>query len=231
MELFCIKVTLAFYYVTTICCFYLNPDNNIHTWINNVQKVNKSWMIYMTSALHHCLQKRSTGYLTFLTSSIKCVNKFVTMATHCEMSANYKFTRAQGDYICCPFRRISCIEPDLARNLRPETWSVERLSLYHHLLTKPLKQECITAHYQQHDETLLYVNHRLLLFDKSFDRLKYIFKGNILFGFNITFVVFLLSDMCFVTHRPPKGYSGHCIHDESTEYIRIDGEIQTCPSV
>ena len=226
MEFFCIKVTLALCYVTTIYCFYLYPDDNIHTWINNIQKVNKSWMIYMTSAVHHCLQTGSTNYLTVLTSSMKCVNKFVTIATHCEKSTSYNFTRGQAEYISCPLpvKRISCFEPNSARDLRPDKWSVERLTLYHHYLTKPLKQECITAHYQQHGRTFLYLNHILFQYDKSFDRLKYIFKSNKLFGFNITFLVFLMSDMCFTSHRSPKGYFGQCVHDEGTEYIKINGQ-------
>ena len=225
MEFFCIKVTLAFCFVTTIHCFYLNHDENIHTWINNVQKVNKSWMIYMTSAVHYCLQclqTRSTNYLTVLISSMKCVNKFVTIATHCEKSINYNFTRDQTEYISCPLpvKRISCFDSDFERNLRPDKWSMERLTLYHHHLTKPLDQECITAHYQQHGRTFLYVNHILFQYDKGFDRFKYIFKSNKLYGFNITFLVFLMSDMCFTSHRSPKGYFGECVHDEGTEYIQ-----------
>ena len=182
----------------------------------------------MTSALHHCLQTGSTNYLTVLTSSMKCVNKFVTIATHCEKSTNYNFTRGQAEYVSCPLalpvKGISCFESDLARELRPDNWSLERLTLYHHHLTKPLKQECITAHYQQHGRTFLYLNHILFQFNKSFDRLKYIFKSNILFGFNITFLVFLMSDMCFTSHRSPKGYFGQCVHDEGTEYIKINGQ-------
>ena len=123
----------------------------------------------MTSALHHCLQKGSTNYLTVLTSSMKCVNKFVTIATYCEKSTNYNFTRGQAEYISCPLpvKRISCFESNSVRDLRPDKWSVERLTLYHHHLNKPLKQECISAHYQQHGRTFLYVNHILFQFDES----------------------------------------------------------------
>ena len=102
----------------------------------------------------------------------------------------------------------------------------KNLNLIHHHLKKPLKQECITAHYLQHDEASLYLNHDLLQSGKKLNRLNYIFQTNNFLGLNITFMRFVMSHMCFVSHPYlpdylKKHFHG-CVYNEWTEYIKLD---------
>ena len=153
-------------------CFYLNPDDNIHTWINNIQKVNKSWMIYMTSALHHCLltTRDKLSVQTFLFSSTKCVNQFITMATDCKTSTSYNFTKITVGYLRCPWPVETLSSYHYYDEWRPKTraWQNSSLHVYHLYLNKPLNQECITTYYQQCDEISVYLNYRPVLFKKRF---------------------------------------------------------------
>ena len=171
------KVFLIVYNCTlhvTIYCHYLNDNVNIHRWINSEQKVNKSWMMYMTSVLSHCLIADNL-FLTFLSSSKECVNKFVTMATDCKSGTNFNFTRDIVDHVSCPLTKKTgvCFDTNSHRNLKPSEWLVDRITIYYRHLRKPLQQECITAHYLQYDSTLHYVNNRPIHF-QGVDRLKYI---------------------------------------------------------
>ena len=189
-------------------------------------------MIYMTSALYHCLLKvtiKIPPLQKFTIGLEQCIVKFTRLATDCTFKINYEVAVSKLEYLKCPLPPRHQLDDGFINNkyiqvIINKKWNNLTLILLH--LKKPLKQKRITTHYLQHDEKLLYLNHRLLKSSGTFDRLNYIFEMKDLFGLNITFMRFLLSEMCFVSHSYLPGYLEKyfhdCLYNEGTEYIKLN---------
>ena len=163
----------------------------------------------MTSVVHFCLVVDNLPIQTFLISILKCIIRLTS--TSCKSKSNYVESRYTLFDFKCPF---GIYHP---RGLE-ENLEVANLNVYQRNLNKPLKQECSTTQYQQHDNISLFLNHQLFQVGKIFDILNYNFKISELFDVNLTFSVFLLSDMCPVTGL----FHFNC--SNSFEYVKLSQE-------
>ena len=111
--------------------------------------------------------------------------KFTRLASNCKFKVNYEITDSTLEYLKCVLPSRHQLEDEFINHkysmmVIESQW--KNLTMIHHHLKMPLKQECITVHHLQHDQTSLYLNHKLLELGNKINRLNYIFQINYYLG-------------------------------------------------
>ena len=213
------------------CDYYINQTHNALRWRQKQQVLEKLWMNYLNLGLKHC----ASGANKFLSGSLKklkiCFFSVFLKKLNCaSIKSNFgKKHNLKEHYFCKNEYREEYYKCHVCQPSKHFTFESHILT---NTRTRPASQECFTYEYLQYKQIKYHLNQNYIMDSSNLDEIHFSFPG--IFSLNITFTIFLLSDMCFT--MPPYSSSWRtstlkeCFNNTGTEYmfIRKESKLYFC---
>ena len=188
-------------------------------YLSEGYKIPKVWVKYSVYATVHSMASISKSNMLSYKRQMKDYihGKFMLSAT-CNSITKLLYTLEQHKemHVCETFS-------DEYSLMWTKTTNVENSVTMNR--NKPIGQECIRVMYTLHKNISIYLSFHNGINNKNINKLRYTFEMNKSLGLNITYLTFLLTDICFPEH--PYDYPHqtepvlNCFHHKDTEFVLI----------
>ena len=239
LKKFCFFIFVAVFILSNFMAksiYYVNSTDNAVVWRDKLLKLPKLWFNYPLFGLQHCVSRiliSETGMPSVVEHMMKCIKKYALRSRMCQQEKFNKLGTISQYYSCflSPDRLKMKLKNFLfcekkythtCMNLYGASWDnsvIKNISVLVHQRTKPSGKDCLKVTYGQNNK-IGFINEIELIQFPITDSLQYRF--NSLFGLNITFKTFLLSEFCFINKPFEESGFISCFYHKGTEYIIIN---------